>query len=258
MLEVLEIYMKKCGNRNRKYAKCKCSCGNIFELRYDSLGKTKSCGCLKKEQDKINLLHRTHGLSGTKLWNTHQGMLNRCYRKSDERYNNYGGRGIKVCEEWKNSFESFVEWSLNNGFVNSNKYSIDRIDNNLGYSPNNCRWATSKEQCRNRRSNVFVSYKGKNITLVELSEKTGIPYKRIWSRYKRGNTLKEIIYKKELPRGVKFRGEKCHNSKLKTNDVLEIRKLHKQGKPYKELEEKFDVSKSTISAIVNRRIWKHI
>lgn len=259
MLKVLEVYMKKCGNRNRKYAKCICECGNIFELRYDSLKITKSCGCLKKEQDKINLTkHHSHKLTGTKLWNTYYGMLSRCYRNNDKRYNDYGGRGIKVCEEWKNSFEEFVKWSFENSFVDSEEYSIDRIDNNLGYSPDNCRWTTRKAQCRNRRSNTIIYYEGEYITLIELSEKTGIPYSLIRERYNRGNNLEEILTKGSLPKGTKSKGEKRPNSKLKECDVLEMRKLSKEGVSYRELGERYNVSKSTVSAIINRKMWKHI
>ena len=112
-LTVIGISRKKqSGKRMRYYWKCKCICGNIKEVRTDCLtsGLVQSCGCLKVEQDKINLtaFHR-HKLSNTHIWYVYYGMLSRCYNSKNKSYKNYGGRGIEVCEEWRNSFDKFVE-----------------------------------------------------------------------------------------------------------------------------------------------------
>ena len=174
------------GNRERYYWRCKCDCGNEKEVRTDCLtsGLVKSCGCLKKDQDKINLTkYHKHKLSHTKLWDTYYGMKSRCYDKTDKRYSDYGGRGIELCPEWLENFENFVSWSLENGF--DDNLQIDRIDNDSGYSPQNCRWISIKENCRNRRSNVMIEYQGKMITLVELSEILNIPYKTAYSKYRK-------------------------------------------------------------------------
>lgn len=174
------------GNRERYYWRCKCDCGNEKEVRTDCLtsGLVKSCGCLKKEQDKINLTkYHKHKLSHTKLWYTYYDMKSRCYDKTDKRYSDYGGREIEICPEWLENFEDFVSWSLENGF--DDNLQIDRIDNNSGYSPQNCRWISIKENCRNRRSNVMIEYQGKMITLVELSEILNIPYKTAYSKYRK-------------------------------------------------------------------------
>lgn len=174
------------GNRERYYWRCKCGCGNEKEVRTDCLtsGLVKSCGCLKKDQDKINLTkYHKHKLSHTKLWDTYYGMKSRCYDKTDKRYSDYGGRGIEICPEWLENFENFVSWSLENGF--DDNLQIDRIDNDSGYSPQNCRWISIKENCRNRRSNVMIEYQGKMITLVELSEILNIPYKTAYSKYRK-------------------------------------------------------------------------
>lgn len=174
------------GNRERYYWRCKCDCGNEKEVRTDCLtsGLVKSCGCLKKDQDKINLTkYHKHKLSHTKLWDTYYGMKSRCYDKTDKRYSDYGGRGIEICPEWLENFENFVSWSLENGF--DDNLQIDRIDNDSGYSPQNCRWISTKENCRNRRSNVMIEYQGKMITLVELSEILNIPYKTAYSKYRK-------------------------------------------------------------------------
>lgn len=118
------------------------------------------------------------------IWyNSIYGMKSRCYDKTDKRYSDYGGRGIEICPEWLENFENFVSWSLENGF--DDNLQIDRIDNDSGYSPQNCRWISIKENCRNRRSNVMIEYQGKMITLVELSEILNIPYKTAYSKYRK-------------------------------------------------------------------------
>lgn len=187
-LTVIGISKKiQSGKRERYYWKCKCDCGNVKEVRTDCLtsGSVRSCGCIKKEQDKVNLtaFHR-HKLSNTHIWNTYYSMLHRCYNCKDKSYNNYGGRGIKVCDEWRNSFDTFVEWAMKNGYAEN--LLIDRIDNNGNYEPANCRWSTAKEQARNRRSNIIVAYKGEYMTLIEASDKSGLSYSALNARWRRG------------------------------------------------------------------------
>lgn len=188
----------KSGKRERYYWKCKCDCGNMKEVRTDCLtyGMVRSCGCIKKEQDKINLtkFHR-HKLTNTHIWHVYYGMLKRCYNVNDKRYENYGGRGIEVCEEWKNSFDAFADWSFKNGYEDG--LQLDRINNNGNYEPCNCRWTTAKEQARNRRSNVIVMYQGEKMTLIEASERSGLPYSTIHSRWRRGIRGKELFDRKK-------------------------------------------------------------
>lgn len=186
-LTVIKLARKeKKGNRYRYYWQCRCECGNLKEVRTDCLtqGMVQSCGCLKKEQDKINLVkNHKHKLSHTKLWDTYYSMKSRCYNQNDKRYNDYGGRGIKICNEWLQSFDNFVQWAVLNGF--KKELQIDRIDNNLDYSPKNCRWVSAKENCRNRRSNILIEYNNKWITLVEFAEILNIPYKTAYNRYRK-------------------------------------------------------------------------
>lgn len=194
-LTVIELSRKvQSGTRERFYWKCQCECGNEKEIRTDSLtsGRVQSCGCIKKEQDKINLtkFHR-HKMSNTHIWHTYYAMLHRCNNQDDKRFKNYGGRGITVCDEWKNSFDNFLKWSMENGY--EEHLQIDRIDNDGNYEPDNCRWVTRKENCRNRRSNIIVEYKGKQMTLIELSELTGINYGCLFRRYKRGNRDEYLV-----------------------------------------------------------------
>lgn len=170
----------------RTYWMCQCECGKIKSCRADSLkqGAIVSCGCKKKAQDKINLVkHHSHKQSGTRLYYSWQDMKKRCYNEGNSRYANYGGRGIKVCDEWKNDFTAFYQWAINNGYTET--MTLDRINVDGDYEPNNCRWADVKTQCNNRTSNIKITIGNSTRTLTEWCEIFDVDYKKILARYHR-------------------------------------------------------------------------
>lgn len=176
-LTVLERDNRHFGRGDHTYWVCKCECGKISKVRPDALksGAVVSCGCyhshVSSEIGKyVNL---RHGMTKTRIFKIWSGMKERCTNPKIDAYKNYGARGIYVCKIWSENFESFLNWSLENGY--SPKLQIDRIDNNGPYSPDNCRWVTPRQNSRNRRSNKSVIINGEKYeTIAEASERLGI------------------------------------------------------------------------------------
>ena len=191
------LVLKRAENHGREtYWKCRCDCGNIKEINGAKLknGHTKSCGCLSKET--TSEIFKTHGMSSTRLYRIYKKMYRRCYKPKTKWFENYGGRGITICQEWlgEQGFENFAKWSMKNGYADN--LSIDRKDNDKGYSPDNCRWASAKEQANNTRSTVFLTYKGETKSASEWSEITGIRQDTLTMRKRNGWSDEECI---EIP-----------------------------------------------------------
>lgn len=165
------------------YWECRCDCGVVKSFTANNMrqGNSRSCGCHKSRL--ITEAKTRHGLSHAKEHNAWLAMKARCYQDAAPGYENYGGRGIMVCERWLSSFDAFYE---DIGKAPSPQHSIDRINNDGNYEPGNCRWATRTEQSRNRRSNILVDTPWGKITLIEASEKSGVNYSKLRGRWKRG------------------------------------------------------------------------
>ena len=206
VLEQAEYHIDKKGRKIRMW-KCKCDCGNETIVRHGGLqrGTTTSCGCFHKEI--VGSLNRTHGLSANcgRLYPLWKSIKYRCYNKNSKSYSQYGGRGIAMCDEWKNDFLAFHDWAIANGYKEEktdkglNILTIDRIDVNGNYEPSNCRWATNSEQQLNKRNNHIVYYKGDYIPLAELSNITGINAGTLRSRLNKGMSVKDAVnYRRKL------------------------------------------------------------
>lgn len=159
--------------------KCLCDCGNIFIVDGGNIhnGHTKSCGCLRKEVTSKRLsTHRRSRTSEYRIWGA---MKDRCYNPNTKNYSDYGCRGIKICDRWKYSFENFIE---DIGFKPTKNHSIDRINNDLDYSKENCKWSTKKKQNNNKRTNMYFTINGVTKSLSDWCVLNNIDYKRTWQR----------------------------------------------------------------------------
>lgn len=177
MLTVIE----KAGSNNGIIWLCQCDCGNRCTVRADNLksGKTESCGC------KANRIQNAEPIDKriVRIW---AGMHTRCYNPNMNYYKHYGGRGITMCDEWigENGCRHFYEWAIANGYRED--LTIDRIDVNGNYEPSNCRWATVEEQSNNKRNSIRLLYKGREVTMKELSGIIGVGKTPIYQAYKKG------------------------------------------------------------------------
>lgn len=178
---------------------CRCDCGNEKILPVFRIKEYKSCGCLEKENKKTLGAHNiTHGKTKTRLYAKYCKMKERCFNPNYKYYHRYGGRGIKICEEWlnKDGFKKFAEWSYKNGYDDTIKgyaQSIDRIDVDGDYEPSNCKWSNQKEQCRNRGNTLYIDFEGKRISCAEFCEITKIKYDWARRKIKNGFSSSEII-----------------------------------------------------------------
>ena len=200
-LTVIEVIRP---NKGETKFRCKCDCGNeyIGTGKYIKYGNIVSCGCLSKEiKEKAIKTKRLRGI--------YQGMKERCYNKNSNGYKNYGGRGIKICKEWEESFDNFYKWAIENGYNRDAKFgecTIDRINNDGDYEPRNCRWITLKEQSKNKRrvGRIAEKYKiyNEELTLKEIEKKYKISPQLFKYRIKKMSNEKAISIPKK--KGIEY------------------------------------------------------
>ena len=186
MLTAVE-YVGRRNKGNHPYWLCRCECGNekVVSLPNLKSGAVKSCGCLPriKNSARMKEQNKTHGKSKTRLYNIYHQMKTRCYNPAHPFFYRYGGRGISICNEWQ-EFEVFYAWAINNGYEDG--LTIDRINNDGVYSPDNCRWVKMVDQTRNRGTNHHVTVGGETHCLSEWAEINDISYNTIMSRLRYG------------------------------------------------------------------------
>ena len=183
------------NNGNAKWL-CKCDCGNEAEIASYLLRKgiTQSCGCIKREQNEE--MFTTHGESKgskrTRLYRIWSGIKTRCYNTNQAyAFGKYGAKGIEMCQEWRNSYEAFRDWSLSNGYADG--LTIDRIDPRGNYEPSNCRWITQQEQQNNRTNNHLITYNGETHTIAEWGRLMNFSKAVIPHRLARGWSIEKIM-----------------------------------------------------------------
>lgn len=173
------IVISKSKSENGKlYWLCKCDCGTTSIVDGDTLRRGTSTGC-----KKCRHIWSKHYLSGNPLYYVWNGIKQRCSNLNASEYENYGGRGISICDEWKNDFKSFYDWAILNGYQRG--LSIDRINANGNYEPSNCRWTTMKVQQSNKRTNTIILFSGKSKTLQQWAEYLGVKPNTLCGRIKR-------------------------------------------------------------------------
>lgn len=196
---------------------------------------------------------RRHHLSDTIEYQSWTSMLSRCENPENNHYHNYGGRGITVCVTW-HRFELFL---IDMG-PRPPHMTLDRRDNNLGYSPENCRWATDQDQARNRRDNVLITWRGETLAAIAWSERTGINHCTILHRLHAGWPIDKLLLTPADPIANAPHGEDSPNSILKQEQVLEIRKLHALGIPTKAIARELGLNRNTVRDIIRGKTWKHL
>lgn len=200
----LEVVAYDEWKHGRPYLLCRCDCGNMISVRDDAIisGRTKSCGCYQRERasecakEYMRLHPRAtqNNESRDRLHNIWYLMKYRCENPKSPAYDNYMGRGIKVCSEWDDDdvgYFAFKEWALSHGYADD--LMIDRIDNDGDYEPENCRWTDAVVQANNKRDNILLTYDGVTMTAAQWAREIGMPYKSFMNRIYLGWDVNKII-----------------------------------------------------------------
>lgn len=194
------MYLSKIDENGASVWRCVCDCGNEVDVTVSRLttGNTRSCGCLHKERvsEGAKIAHTKHGKHGSRLYFVWKNMKGRCNNSNRKDYYRYGGRGIAVCAEWSDNYDMFYEWAMKNGYADD--LTLDRIDVDKDYCPENCRWTNMKNQCNNTSRNRMLTYKGRTQTVAQWASEMNINYYTLWNRVKRGVHEDELFEKKRL------------------------------------------------------------
>lgn len=179
------------GVNGLAYWRCICDCGKEVVVRGTCLrtGESRSCGCLAKELSSIR--NSTHNCRNTRLYHIWIDMKQRCMNPNQPDYPRWGGRGITVCESWLKSFDNFKEWAIENGYTDS--LTIDRIDNDGNYCPENCRWATSEDQANNRHNSKLIEFNGEVHSETQWSRLLGGNRNLVHDRLKKGWSIEKAL-----------------------------------------------------------------
>lgn len=187
-LTVVKFYGKDKHSHNLWL--CKCDCGNEKIVATSDFKRTNSCGCLARELTVKR--NTTHGKTHDRLYRVYNHIKDRCYRKTSRGYPYYGARGIKMCEEWLNYFTKFYEWATNNGYKDG--LTIDRIDVNSDYTPENCRWVGWVTQQNNKQNTIWITYNDITQSLAQWCKELNINYLHAYHEYRKGTPI-ELIFK---------------------------------------------------------------
>lgn len=226
------------GNKKACY-ECRCICGNIKTVTRQALmnGESKSCGCLKTQY--CSQTNYKHGMAYNRIYKIYTSMKSRCSNPNNAEYNRYGGRGIEVCSEWlgDEGFINFYNWATNNGYQDN--LSIDRVNNDGNYEPNNCRWATFKEQMNNTSKNHNLTYNNETHTAKEWSKILNISIHNIYYRIKKGYPVEKVL------------SPDVYNKKqvavYKNNNLIKIFDTRKEASEY------LHIDPSMISKYINKK-----
>lgn len=244
------------GKRPKRQFVCECSCGRMIIVRLDALrnNKKSSCGCLLPV--KIELVGnpvKKHGLCYASVYKRWKNIRNRCYSVTSTSYKRYGARGIDMSAEWYSDFSIFHKWCMENGYQEG--LQLDRIDNDKGYFPENCRWATPETNNNNKSNNKKYLYQGLMLTLPQISRKHGgFGFPTLYRRINENKlSLEEAL---SIPLGKKCKKERNAGLKLSDQEAIEI--YVAKNKPRKELCQKYGVHISTVDAIRSGSRYSHI
>lgn len=195
VVEQADDYVTPSGKKYPRYL-CQCDCGKTKLIDKNNLlkGKTLSCGCLQKE--RASAARKTHGDTDSRLYNVWSAIKRRCYNKDVPEYQRYGARGIYMCDEWRESYNAFREWALSAGYDYNAPHgmcTIDRINNEDGYHPDNCRWVSQEVQMNNVGYNHHETYNGETHTIAEWEKLLNIKRGKIFNRMRYGWSFEEAI-----------------------------------------------------------------